>query len=165
MADRSKWRLLGQMFIADTMDDAIREVGYSLRQWLEHMARLQPGAPFPDPDATITQLVDQQNESEGFVIGTPDMAIRYIEKLREKSGGFGCFLLMGAEYARWPAMLRHYELIAEEVMPHFSGQLEPIRRAYDRVAASGKLNADRTAEAQAANRAAYEREVAARKDK
>lgn len=161
VADRSKWRLLGQMFIADTMDDAIREIGYGLRQWLEHAARLQPGAAFPDPDATITQLVEQQNEAESFVIGTPDMAVRYIEKLRQKSGGFGCFLLMGAEYARWPATLRHYELMAEEVFPHFTGQLEPIRRAYDRIVASGTETADRTAEAQASNRVAYERGVAA----
>jgi limonene 1,2-monooxygenase len=161
-ADRSKWRLLGQVFIADTMDDAICEVGYGLREWLEHGARLQPGAPKPSKSASIAQLVEEQNAAESFVIGTPDMAVRYIEKLKAKSGGFGSFLLMGADVARWPAMLRHYELMAEEVFPQFTGQLIPIQRAYDRVIANGDATAVATAKAQAANREAYQKEVAGR---
>jgi limonene 1,2-monooxygenase len=162
VADRSNWRLLGQVFVADTMDAAIEEVGYGLEAMLEHGSRIQPGVPPFQKPPSIRRLVEDLNESGGFVIGTPDMAVRYIERMREKSGGFGCLLMMGGDLARWPAMLRHYELMAEEVIPHFTGQLAPIHRAHRRIAEAGTAAADATARAQAAARAAYERETAAR---
>ena len=51
------------------------------------------------------------------------MAIAQLERLKEKTGGFGAFLFMGADFADWAATKRSYELFAEEVMPHFTGQL------------------------------------------
>lgn len=161
--DRSNWRLLGQMFIAETMDKAIQEAEYGLEALMEHGSRLQPGQNIFERPASFTKFVDELNESGSFVIGTPEMAVRHIENLREKSGGFGCFLLLGADIARWPAMLRHYELIAEEVVPHFTSQLVSIQRAYERIAASGMESADATAKAQASARLAYENEIAARR--
>jgi limonene 1,2-monooxygenase len=158
-ADRSTWRLAGQVFLADTMDAAIREAAYGLDNLMAHGGRVQGVGAAP---ATHAQLVDALNESGAYIIGTPDMAVRHIERLRAASGGFGCFLLLGADIARWPAMLRHYELMAEEVFPHFNGQLAPIRRAHERFAASGTQTPDATARAQAAARAAYVRETEAR---
>lgn len=160
--DRSRWRVLGQIYVAETMDQAVKDVDFALREWLDHGARLQPGAQPPSPGATTVQLVDQLNEAEHAVIGTPDMATTYLRKLLDKSGGFGCFLMMGADLARWPGMLRHYALMAEEVFPEFTGQLEPIRRALERVEGSGHAAADATAIAQKAARDAYEKEIAAR---
>jgi limonene 1,2-monooxygenase len=160
--DRSAWRLLGQIFVADSMDAAIEEVRFGLAALLEHGSRTQPGAPPFVPPTSIPKLVDELNESGAFVIGTPDMAVRHLERLQEKTGGFGCYLMLGADIARWPAMLRHYELMAEEVIPHFNGQLAAIRRAYKRYADSGTSGADATAKAQAAAKAAYDKELAAR---
>lgn len=160
-ADRANWRILQQIFVADTMDAAIREVGYGLDNLLDHGGRVVGGQGGERP-ASIAKLVDELNETGGFVIGTPDMAVRHIEKLKAKSGGFGCLLMMGADLARWPAMLRHYELMAEEVVPHFTGQLEPIRRAHDRIVAMGAQTPDATAKGQAAAKAAYDREMSTR---
>jgi limonene 1,2-monooxygenase len=162
--DRSSWRVLGQMFIAETMDEAIKAVGYGLRDWLEHFARLQPGAYDPG-DKSIVEIVDELNAGGKAVIGTPDMAVAHLKKIREKSGGYGCFLLSGADIASWPAMLRHYELMAEEVFPHFTGQLVPLQRALDRVEATGKETAETTARTQAESREAYEKERKAREPK
>lgn len=162
VVDRSSWRCLAQMFIAETMDEAIKEVDYGMRAWLEHHARLQPGVTAPSSSATTKELVDDLNASGKAVIGTPDMAVAHLRKLAEKSGGYGCFLLNGAEVARWPAMLRHYELMAEEVFPHFQGQLVPVQRALDRVIASGTATAQVTAKSQQAARQAYHQELAER---
>ena len=102
------------------------------------------------------------NAAGRVVIGTPEMAVAHLKKLKEKSGGYGCFLVGGAEIARWPAMLRHYRLMAEEVFPHFTGQLVPLQRAIDRVDASGTATAQSTANMQAESRRAYEKELAER---
>jgi limonene 1,2-monooxygenase len=158
---RKSWRCLGQMFIAETMDEAIKEVDYGLRSYLEHLSRLQPGAEAPG-DASTAALVEKLNSTGRGVIGTPEMAARHLRKLAEKSGGYGCFLLTGADLASWPAMLRHYELIAEEVMPLFKGQIVPLQRALDRVVASGTEAAQATARSQEAARQTYHSEVAER---
>lgn len=155
--DRSSWRVVNQIFVAETMDKAIAEVDYGLRAWLQHLSRLQPGVQDPG-DKSTTQLVDEMNAAGKAVIGTPDMVIPHLKTLHEKSGGYGCFLLSGADIARTPGMLRHYELMAEEVFPHFTGQLAPLQRAYDRVKASGKQAAESTARSQEESRKAYEKE-------
>ena len=61
----------------------------------------------------------------GFsVIGTPDDAIAKIQELVEASnGGFGAFLPMDDDWAPPAAKLHSYELFAQHVIPHFTGQL------------------------------------------
>lgn len=57
------------------------------------------------------------------VIGTPDDLIAQIERLKAKSGGFGCFLDMAHDWADTDATKKSYELIARYVMPRFQNQL------------------------------------------
>ena len=59
-------------------------------------------------------------EKQVAIIGTPDDAIREIERVRHKLGGFGAVLLFGNDLAPWPAQQRSFELIAEFVKPHFA---------------------------------------------
>ena len=76
-------------------------------------------------------------DANGFaIIGTPDDAIRQIERLVDQSGGFGTFLMFGHEWADPAATLRSYELFARYVMPHFQGQLEPVQASYDWIVGS-----------------------------
>jgi limonene 1,2-monooxygenase len=53
------------------------------------------------------------------VLGTPDDAIASIERLVEKTGGFGTFLLFVHDIMNWDDMRRSFELFASEVIPHF----------------------------------------------
>ena len=71
------------------------------------------------------------------MIGTPDDAIAKIESLVEESGGFGTFLLFGHDWASPAATLRSFELFAQYVMPHFTGQLERPQASCDWVTGSG----------------------------
>jgi limonene 1,2-monooxygenase len=97
-----------------------------------------------------------------MVIGTPDMAIAQLERLREKTGGFGAYLFLGADLADWAATKRSYELFAEYVMPHFQGQLAAPQSSYDRIVAAGSRWVDSTLGAQLTAIAAYEEERSAR---
>jgi limonene 1,2-monooxygenase len=59
------------------------------------------------------------------VIGTPERARAEVQRLWDQSGGFGCMLQMGHEWANPSATKRSAELFAAEVMPHFQGQAAP----------------------------------------
>ncbi|MDE3086689.1 MAG: LLM class flavin-dependent oxidoreductase [Acidobacteriota bacterium] len=120
--DRRRWRLVGPMHIAETEEQARRDVAFGLVQWVDYFERVAalPLAPNTlDPDKMVDELM-----ATGFaVVGTPDMAAAQIERLVEQSGGFGTFLLMATEWADREATLHSYELFAREVMPRFQGSL------------------------------------------
>jgi limonene 1,2-monooxygenase len=149
VADRRAWRLMGPMHIADTFEQAKENCRYGLEWVLDYLRHIIPTEP---PQAsTYDELVDELNATGRFIIGTPDMAAAQIERLIDMSGGFGCFLLMGADFASWPATRRHYELFAEEVIPRFTHQLEPVRTSYDHVMAGGDRYVAATLNAQMAS--------------
>ncbi len=55
------------------------------------------------------------------MIGTPDDAIEQLERLRQQSGGFGCFLQLAHNWADWESTKQSYELWARYVTPAFRG--------------------------------------------
>jgi limonene 1,2-monooxygenase len=116
--DRRKWRLVGPMHIAETEEQARKNVQFGLPDWagyFRNVAALPLGPDTDDPD----ELVDAMNGSGLSVIGTPDQAAAQIERLIEQSGGFGTYLFMANDWADREATLRSYELFAREVMPRF----------------------------------------------
>ncbi len=120
--DRSKWRLVGLVHIADTMDQACRDVEYGIEQWFHYF---QAVAAFPQmavPGNNVREMIEFVNESGFGAIGTPDMAVKQIDRLMTQSnGGFGAYLMLAHNWADPAATHRSYELIAREVMPHFQG--------------------------------------------
>jgi len=128
--DRRKWRLVGPMHIAETEEQARKDVAFGLAQWVDYFERVAalPLAPSTlDPD----KMVDALMEIGFAVVGTPEMAVAQIERLVEQSGGFGTYLLMAHEWADREATLHSYELFAREVMPHFQGSLGSLRSSRD----------------------------------
>ncbi|HEY9236012.1 MAG TPA: LLM class flavin-dependent oxidoreductase [Phenylobacterium sp.] len=124
--DRGRWRLVGQMHIAETKDKAIEQIRFGLEKWIYYFREIANLPMVPDDfkgDPVEAYLALGQ-----AVVGTPDEAIARIEQLREESGGFGCFLLMAHNWARWEDTKRSYEMIARYVVPHFQ-QLNVNRRA------------------------------------
>ena len=51
---------------------------------------------------------------------------------QQSNGGFGCMLLLGHDWANPEATRRSYELIAQQVFPHFQGQAESTLAAKKR---------------------------------
>lgn len=162
VADRDTWRLMGPMHIAETFEKAKENCRYGLQwvwQYLRHIIPTGDGSPWPDD---YDDFVDFMNSTGRMVIGTSDMAIEQIERVQEKTGGFGAFLMMGADFADWHQTLRHYELFAEQVIPAVNGQLAPVQASYDRVVGAGSRWVDATLGAQLTAIAAYEEERSAR---
>ena len=132
--DRSKWRITLMMHIAETREKALADAGWGFPEYIEYTHDVVPappaiprGTPHPAQFAVENQIA---------IIGTPDDAIREIERVRQKLGGFGAVLLFGNDLAPWTAQLRSFELIAEFVKPHFSRANALRAASYKSVAAS-----------------------------
>jgi limonene 1,2-monooxygenase len=123
--DRRNWRLVGPMHLAETEEQARKDVAYGLGDWVDYFRRVAALALAPE-SLENEDLVDSMNESGLTIIGTPEMAIAQIERLIEQSGGFGTYLFMAHEWADREAMFRSYELFARDVMPHFKGMTSAL---------------------------------------
>jgi limonene 1,2-monooxygenase len=133
--DRSKWRLVGPMHIADTKEQAIADVEFGLAEWVDYFQRVAALPLAPDTTNHET-LVDALNASGFAVIGTVEDAINQVERLRKQSNGFGTFLLMGHEWADTGPTRHSYELIARYVAPEFQGTSQSLTASRDWAAES-----------------------------
>ena len=116
--DRNKWRLVGPIHVAATREQAREDVRFGLEKWLFYFREVAALALAP---ATGGDPIDAIISSGMAVIGTPDDCIAQLERLRERSGGFGCFLQLAHNWANWDATRNSYDMIARYVMPHFQG--------------------------------------------
>ena len=127
--DRSRWRMMGPIHLAETQAQAVDNCRYGLERVFDYLAHVVPTPPLQATD--YEGRVKEMNDNGSAVIGTADMAITQIQRLLDQSGGFGCFLMFGGDIADWPATLRSYELFAQYVMPHFQGQAQPPRASHN----------------------------------
>jgi limonene 1,2-monooxygenase len=116
--DRRSWRLVGPMHIAETEEQARRDVEYGLPDWIGYFQKVAALALAPET-TDPQKLVEAMNGSGLAVVGTPDQAAAQIQRLIDQSGGYGTYLFMAHEWADREATLRSYELFAREVMPRF----------------------------------------------
>jgi limonene 1,2-monooxygenase len=129
---RENWALVGMMHIAETEEQARREVAYGLRDFFRYHHVATPQILWTDDeDVDVDEMVDRVNASGAGVIGTPEMAIAQIERMIAQTGGFGEYLFFANEWGSRESMLRMYELFAREVMPYFDGSRVARRSSFD----------------------------------
>ena len=74
---------------------------------------------------SAAEMIDFINKSGLGVIGTPEECAAQIDRLvKQSNGGFGCYLLLGHNWANPQATAKSFELTARHVMPHFQGQAQ-----------------------------------------
>jgi limonene 1,2-monooxygenase len=117
--DRSKWRMVGFMHIAESREQAREDMEYGLRHWIDYYQTIGT-LPIVPPER-MDNPVDHLIESGIAVIGTPDDAVQQIEMLWKASGGFGSYLACDLNWAPFAAKLKSYELFARYVMPVMKG--------------------------------------------
>lgn len=134
-ADRSKWRLVGLMHLAESEEQAKKDCEFGMVDWFRYF---QDVAAFPQMAVEgndIDEMIAFVNGGLG-VVGTPDQAIAQIQELLEQSnGGFGAYLTLAHDWANTEATRRSYELFARYVAPHFQGQIEGTVGAAERARA------------------------------
>jgi limonene 1,2-monooxygenase len=132
VADRSKWRITLMMHVAETREQAMADAAWGIREFNDYTHDVVPAPPGIPRDTA--DLVGAALEKQVAIIGTPDDAIREIERVYNKLGGFGAVLLFGNDLAPWPAQCRSFELIAEFVKPHFARANVLRQASYDATA-------------------------------
>jgi limonene 1,2-monooxygenase len=123
--ERRNWRLVFPVHLAESREEAIRDVREGANRWIQEYfietlgARLQ----FEEyPNQPIEELtVDRMIGRGGAIVGTPDDAIARIRELQEATGGFGGMLLLAQEWATREKTLHSFELWARYVAPQFKG--------------------------------------------
>ncbi len=120
--NRNTWRLVGPVHIAETREQARRDVAYGL----PHGSAISPrSGTLPisgNGDGALETEIDALLASGIGVIGTPDDLITQIDRLSAQAGGFGCLLTMHHDWADFAATKKSYELIARYVRPKYERQ-------------------------------------------
>ena len=136
VVDRDQWRLVCPMHIAETEEQAQEDVRFGLGEWIDYFGKVAAFPHFGSGGADMEQKITYMNHSGMGVIGTPAQARELVGKLVEQSGGFGSMLIMGTDWANPAATRRSFELIAQQVAPHFQGQSQPT---FDAATRAGKV--------------------------
>jgi limonene 1,2-monooxygenase len=121
--NRKDWRVVVVMHIAEDTEQALREIHNGERTetitYFEETLGRPPGRsedPIRDGVKGGTTLV-----------GSPDVAIKGIQRLLDLSGGgFGGVMFRAHEWANREQTMRSYELFARYVMPHFQGSIDTL---------------------------------------
>ncbi|MEO5840591.1 MAG: LLM class flavin-dependent oxidoreductase [Acidimicrobiales bacterium] len=128
-ADRSKWRVLVAMHLAETREQARKEAESGILGSLVGYIESLTGKPLAygsDPALAVEQWSTRGFPGFGIAtVGTPDDAIETIAQLSERTGGFGTMLLLSHDCASWEAKKRSFTLFAEEVVPALRGSSAP----------------------------------------
>lgn len=130
--DRSNWSLVGPMHIAETDEQARADVKFGIEPWFRYFQKVAAFPQMTMPGDRLDEMIDMINDNGAGVIGTPERAREQVQRLWDQSGGFGCMLQMGHEWANPAATRRSAELFAAEVIPHFQGQAQPTLDAATR---------------------------------
>lgn len=156
--DRANWRLAIPVHLAETRREALDGAREGAARYLLDYAEAVTGRPRPVPGPRDL-IIDQMVEAGSWIVGTPDDAIAAIDRLVERSGGFGGLLVWANEWAPRPERLRSYELLARHVIPRYQGSLAGIEASNAVARArSAEAGSARTA-AVAAARRSYEAEA------
>ncbi|MGO9746167.1 MAG: LLM class flavin-dependent oxidoreductase [Mycobacterium sp.] len=131
-ADRNTWTLVGLFHLAETEKQAREEVKFGIEPWFRYFQKVAAFPQMTMPGDQLDEMIDVINDNGAGVIGTPEQARAQVQRLWDQSGGFGCMLQMGQEWANPAATRRSAELFAAEVMPHFQGQAQPTLDAASR---------------------------------
>ena len=129
--DRSKWRILMQIHLAESKEQAIREVADGVLRWHNEYNVHILGRPNAAPADDGEKLARTMDESGGTCFGTPDDLVEKLNRLQEVSGGFGTVLGFAHDWATPEQCNRSWELIARHVVPRVNGLLEPVQRSAD----------------------------------
>ncbi|HXN59379.1 MAG TPA: LLM class flavin-dependent oxidoreductase [Acidimicrobiales bacterium] len=148
--ERSSWRLVGTVHVANDYDTAVDQVSWGFDDALRFSAATATGV---DAEAIIAssshrERVEEFNAGKQGLVGTPAMTIEFIERLIDQAGGFGTFLIRLPDLAPFESRLASLELFAHEVMPYFQGSSVKQEEAWTRLYAARSETTSRLRSAQ-----------------
>jgi limonene 1,2-monooxygenase len=158
--DRSQWRLVSLFHVAETREQAYRDVEFGIEQWFRYFQKVAAFPQMAVEGGDLKEMIDFINDAGVGAIGTVEDAAAQVQKLVDQSGGFGSMLMLGHEWANPEATRRSWELIAQHVLPRFQGQAQPTLDAKERASQTRSGHADAQHAAVAHMTEKYQKELA-----
>ncbi len=128
VADRSKWRIARDIYVAETTEQAIEDVknGTLARDFTDYFFKLIPkirgnldifktDKSMTDEEVTIDYMIKNL-----WIVGSPEDVTRQIKELYDYVGGFGVLLIMGHEWKPLDKWQNSMNLLVNEVIPKLS---------------------------------------------
>jgi alkanesulfonate monooxygenase SsuD/methylene tetrahydromethanopterin reductase-like flavin-dependent oxidoreductase (luciferase family) len=130
--NRSDWRMVREVFVADTDEEAWRlSVGDMMgRMMNEYFLPLLGHFGFKDylkanPNVADSDVTAEYCARNNWIVGSPSTVTEKIEKIYHDVGGFGTLLVFGFDYKHKPeAWHNSLRLLKQEVMPRLK-HLDP----------------------------------------
>lgn len=97
--DRRNWSLVGPFHVAETDKQAREDVKFGLAPWFNYFQKVAAFPQMTMPGEQIDEMIDVINDNGAGVIGSPERAREQVQRMWDQSGGFGCMLQMGHEWA------------------------------------------------------------------
>ncbi len=132
---RDNWRIATSVYLADSKEEAWRDVEASIARDMEYFASIGLKAPYESyPGQPLHEITARSGaDRRDWIIGTPEDAIAQIERMQAETGGFGGLLLSTHEWTGTEKLRRSYELFARYVIPHFRGHTAGYRDEWRRI--------------------------------
>ncbi|MBM3944243.1 MAG: LLM class flavin-dependent oxidoreductase [SAR202 cluster bacterium] len=124
--NRTNWRVVRDVFVADTMEEAedvarngvfARDFAYALKitkhQGLVNTLKADPS--IPDEDIDVDYMLKNT-----WLIGTPESVSQKLRKLYKDLGGFGTLIVISHNWEPEKKWRRSMELLAKQVIPGLS---------------------------------------------
>jgi alkanesulfonate monooxygenase SsuD/methylene tetrahydromethanopterin reductase-like flavin-dependent oxidoreductase (luciferase family) len=130
--DRSTWRVMRDVFVADTDEEARRHVveGMAGKTWDElvlptfRKVRDRGGSSYAlgdlliEPGMTVDELTLEWMVDNFFIVGSVDTVVEKLAQFNNDLGGFGAILTFAFDYSADPEPYRrNFELLGREVAP------------------------------------------------
>jgi limonene 1,2-monooxygenase len=128
--NRDNWNICAYCHIADTEEQARRNVAYGIRQWVDYYGRVSY-LTIDTPSDDIDSIVDYMNDTGIACIGTADRMVEWLKRFQSQTGGFGTFLSFGHDWANREATNYSYELMARRVFPFFDGSNRGPQKGFE----------------------------------
>ncbi|ETX00481.1 MAG: alkane 1-monooxygenase [Candidatus Entotheonella factor] len=128
VANRSDWRLVREIFVADTDEEAMKMSAGNMmgRMMREYFLPLLDSFGFKeflkhDPSVPDSDVTPEYCARHNWLVGSPDTVVRRLEEVYHDVGGFGAILLFCFDYREAPeAWYNSMRLLAKEVIPRVS---------------------------------------------
>ena len=134
--NRADWRLVREVFVADTDEEAWRLSAGSMmgRMMREYFLPLLGNFGFleylkHDPDIADSDVTPEYCAKHNWLVGSPATVAEKLERIYHEAGGFGGLLVFGFDYVEQPeAWHNSLRLLMQEVAPRVA-HLVPGRKA------------------------------------
>jgi limonene 1,2-monooxygenase len=144
---RDNWRIATCVYLADSKEEAWRDVEASIKRDMEYFFSIGLKAPYElYPGQPASEITPRSGaDRRDWIIGTPADAIAHIERMQAETGGFGGLMMTTHEWTSSEKIRRSMEMFARYVMPHFRGHTSGYRdewRRIQRAAGDGGIKVD-----------------------